>query len=314
MKYQNMLNAITNKILNDKFPYTNWIIIGDNSSGKSDLLKLVVKKDIEAMYFIDVVNRYFVVSDTNLSKDNIQGMVSAKEVVERRIEENVFNLTDSFGDNEHIWRLYPLYEKKLKTFINNFLNIEFVIKRTQLEKGFGEGAPTVFIDGVEMNISSGYQAIIRIFSEVIFYCDILEGRGTIVIDEIDEFLSPKYASNIMNFLSEQYEDIRFIVSTHSIDLVSNSIDCNIIVLEKNNYKILDGNDFSSLTDVGTLFEKVFINKTNKHSIEIDDELQRLFNLKILGSWTSQEESDFANINEQILTNVQKLIYKQIKEW
>lgn len=315
MKYQNMLNALTNKILNGKFPHTNWIVLGDNSSGKSDLLKLLVSTNIDSMYYIDAVNRYFVVSDTNLAKENIQGEItSGEKVVSRRIDENVFNLTDSFGDNEHIWRLYPLYEEKLKSFIKTFLNINFEIKRVQLEDGFGQSVPTVFIDEIEMSLSSGYQAILRIFSEVIFYCDVIDKRGAIVVDEIDEFLSPKYSSSILNFLSEQYEDIKFIVSSHSSDLVANSINCNIVVLANNSYKILDGNDFCSISDVGTLFEKIFANNISKQNDEIDDELQRLFNLKILGEWSENEEHDLIKIDEERLTNVQKLIYRQIKEW
>ena len=53
-------------------------------------------------------------------------------------------------------------------------------------------------------LSSGYQAIIRILLELLYYQDtVIQGHGVnhawIVVDELDEFLSPKYSALIMEF-------------------------------------------------------------------------------------------------------------------
>lgn len=44
--YNNMLMEIKNKIINENLKYNNSIIIGDNSSGKSELLKMYLNEFI----------------------------------------------------------------------------------------------------------------------------------------------------------------------------------------------------------------------------------------------------------------------------
>ena len=59
--YPDSIYAILNKIIQSELPYEHTIVIGDNSSGKSLLLNLLVKshKDSQSIYFIDAVNRIF---------------------------------------------------------------------------------------------------------------------------------------------------------------------------------------------------------------------------------------------------------------
>ena len=58
--YQSMINRLSGILSEDSLPYEDSIIIGDNSSGKSDILKVLVQSDeVEKYYFIDAVNRYF---------------------------------------------------------------------------------------------------------------------------------------------------------------------------------------------------------------------------------------------------------------
>lgn len=56
-----MINHIIDKIYKEELPYTDSIIIGENSSGKTLLLKLFIDKtkNDRAVYFIDAVNRVF---------------------------------------------------------------------------------------------------------------------------------------------------------------------------------------------------------------------------------------------------------------
>ncbi len=311
MQYLSMLNKISEHI--EKSERKNWIIVGDNSSGKSELLRKIVNKMKPDVYYIDSVNRYFNVSNINLSKDIVDYRISNTEIVNTRVDNKFYNLLDSFGENEHIERLYPLYQKRLRNLLKDFLGINLNIEREKLQDGFGYGEVKVKIDSQEIELSSGYQAIIRIFTELIFYNEHLMTSGLVVIDEIDEFLSPKYAARILNFLTKQFSDNYFVVSTHSSDLVANSNDCNIVTLEKNNFSILDGNDFTTLTDVNTLFSKLF-GSVQKDINTIDDQLQRLFDLKIIDSWTQKEEDELNEIGYDKLTPVQKLIYKQIQGW
>ena len=312
MKYVNMLNKISNLI--KKSRNKNWIIIGDNSSGKSELLKKIVSEWKESIYYIDAVNRYFNISEVNTSNISVDFGITSKEIVEKRINPERYNLKDSFGENEHIERLYPIYQLKLKTLVKEFLNIELSIESEELPSVFGKSDAKAKINGEEVELSNGYQALIRLFSEIIFYTEELKENGIIVIDEVDEFLSPKYSGQILNFLIEKFPNNYFIVSTHSSDLIANSYDCTIVALESSNFSVLDSNDFTSLTEVNMLFNKVLGYTEQPKQSDIDDTLQRFFDLKITSNWTEEEESEFNRIEFEKLTPTQKVIYKQIKEW
>lgn len=312
MKYVNMLNKIT-KIIQEAYD-KNYIVIGDNSIGKSELLKQVVVKTKLDNYYIDSVNRSFDVKSVNLSQDKANYKLNSNEIVSVRIKEDFFNLKDSFGKNDHIERLYSLYEKDLKVLLKDFLGIDFVIERGEFEYGFGEGEITTKIDGQKVELSSGYQAIVRIFSELILYNEYLNEKGIVIIDEIDEFLSPKNSSEILNYLIKQFPNNKFIVSTHSSDLIANSNNAVIIAMEKEDFSMLDSNDFTTLTEVNTLFEKIFKSKHKEKDDLLNGKLQRLLDLKIINSWSKEEETEFEKINFDKLTSTQKLIYKQIKEW
>ncbi len=68
------LNNISRKIVDRDLKYADTIIIGDNSSGKSLLLRMLVEKacDTDSVYFIDAANRGFDVTKvTNDIRDQI---------------------------------------------------------------------------------------------------------------------------------------------------------------------------------------------------------------------------------------------------
>ena len=103
---------------------------------------------------------------------------------------------------------------------------------------YGDGIVNAYINGEKMELSSGYQALIRIFAEILFYSEISEKEGTIIIDEIDEFLSPRNSAKILMYLTERFSQHRFIVSTHSGDLICHSKDCKMVILQENEFQVL----------------------------------------------------------------------------
>lgn len=56
--YQNTINEMVSIILEKKLPYGNTIIIGNNSSGKSELLKRLLQKSDFGHWFIDKIKNY----------------------------------------------------------------------------------------------------------------------------------------------------------------------------------------------------------------------------------------------------------------
>lgn len=256
MHYRNIIDNIKDSILSNKGSHSNWIIIGDNSSGKSELLKEIVETIKESRYYIDSVNRFFDTGNVSLKGEEVTSKITPERVVVERLKENKFNLNDSFGETEKIWDMYPLYEKRLTELIKKFLIIDFEIKRIKLSLG-GESNPKVFINGIENQLSNGYQAIVRLFAELLYFCEISVRTGTVIIDEIDELLSPSNASKLFEFITEEFMDQRFILSTHSSDLLASSKDYNLVVLQSDSYSVYDGNDFCSITDVDTLLLKTY---------------------------------------------------------
>ena len=58
--YQSMINRLSGILSKESLTYEDSVIIGDNSSGKSDILKVLIQSDeLEKYYFIDAVNSYF---------------------------------------------------------------------------------------------------------------------------------------------------------------------------------------------------------------------------------------------------------------
>lgn len=311
-----MLTEIKNKILNKELKHRNTIIVGDNSSGKSEILRQILIKQQNGYYFIDSVNRSFNYEKVSKSEDLFE---TYKSVVKYRLSENNFNLVDTFDLHstglDVIEKIYFNYNEELKAMLKSFLNIDFRIDII-VDEVLGK-KKVLNIDNNIEKLSTGYQAIIRLFLELIYFKHSLEKNITnpvVVIDEINEFLSTKNEERILPYLIKIFENMNFIVTTHSADVVASSIDCNIIVISGSNYECLDGNDFSSVTDVREIFEKIYElssdNKTN--SIEIT--LRNLLNCKISETWTEVEEKRLKDIDELVLTNSQKFILNQIKSW
>ena len=52
--YQNMIDRIVELVCSDMSVGKNYILIGDNASGKSEILRRIVEKKLgQAIYFID---------------------------------------------------------------------------------------------------------------------------------------------------------------------------------------------------------------------------------------------------------------------
>ena len=137
--------------------------------------------------------------------------------------------------------------------------------------------------------------------------------GMVVIDELDEFLSPGYARKIVPFLKEHFQQMEFVITTHSCDLVAGAKNANLIVLDDRDLEVLDVNDYQSVSEVQIIFDRIF----GTHNIqvpEIENVLRCLLNNKINGAWTSEDQIRLEHLQEEWLTPSQQLICRQIMEW
>lgn len=315
--YQNMIKNIADKIVNEKLTYNDTILIGDNSIGKSDLLRELLKRNQEdEMYYVDTVNRCFVVEKVEFERKK-KNMEYNRAILDTRLEERYFNLQDSFNVygtlTEGIEDLYPYYGEKVKQLLKEFLNIDFDV-RQDIEK-------FSVINGQKRRLSNGYQALIRIFFELQYYQDTVVEKGAkkrylFIIDEINECLTPNNACRLLTFIKIHYPKIDFVVTTQLVDVIVGTKDCNIIaILPNERYEIFDTNDFDSVVDANTLFIKSFpqtIRSSQKQ--EIDRELSRLFNNRISGELDSEDKDSLKRIKEMTLSKAQLVLLKQIEEW
>lgn len=290
------------------------LLLGENSCGKSLLLRLLVQKagKTDSIYFLDAVNRGF---DVGKVVRETKKPAYKRTIIDTRIQDDFFNLKDSFNCfgtmTERIEQIYYSYEEKLQDLFEKLTDERFRLIPGDV---FGE---VEFKEGRGL-LSSGYQAIVRILLELLYYQDkCVEEKGieraVVIIDELDEFLSPGYAYKIFPFLKEQFPKMDFIVTTHSGDLVAGAQNANLIVLDEKGYEVMDINDCQSISEVQIIFDRVFGGHMPQAS-ETENILRRLFNNKINQAWTEGDQRQLEELKRENLTASQQLIYKQILEW
>lgn len=315
--YQNMIKILADKIWNGQLTHKDTILIGDNSIGKSDLLQELIKRDQDGgIYFLDVVNRRFLVERVEFEKKK-KDIVYNKRILETRSDKKFFNQEDSFQifgtATDGIESLYPYYENKVKELFREFTDHNFTVKR--------DIDNYVLIDGKERRLSNGYQALIRIFFELEYYQDKVVKYGKkeqyfFIIDEVNECLTPNNSCRLLTFIRNHYQKMNFVVTTQSADVIAGTGDCNIIaILPDERYEILDTNDFDNMIDANNLFRKSFSNEKRKEWKQtLDRELARLFNNRISGELGREDQEILRRIKEEKLTKAQLVLLRQIEEW
>ncbi len=157
------INEITEKMVKKELPYIDNIVIGENSSGKSLLLKKFIERcqQTSNVYFIDAVNRGFDVKKVSKIKNKPEFDMA---VLKTRLGEAYFNLADSFSfhgtSTECAEMIYGNYEEDVQKLFYSLTSDKFsIVNGDPLgEVDFGNGKGL---------LSSGYQAIIRILLELL---------------------------------------------------------------------------------------------------------------------------------------------------
>ena len=123
-----MIMQVVQEIISKELRYEDSIVIGDNSSGKSELLRRLVLELIktEEVYFIDAVNRNFSVKDISRTRDI---PVYNDWILKTRLDSEHFNLQDSFNcygtRTETIEIIYTLFETKLQELFFKLVGKKF---------------------------------------------------------------------------------------------------------------------------------------------------------------------------------------------
>ena len=169
-------------------------------------------------------------------------------------------------------------------------------------------------------LSSGYQAVIRILLELLYFQKVNpvgtgNKRPVVIVDEIDEYLSPSNAINLYRCIKRNFSDMDLVLTTHSAEVIATASDSNILIMHDTNVEVLDANDFSTIDDAMNIFKDIFdISAKENGDTEYESLLRKLFNNRIAGIWGENEIAGYESISEDQLTTAQKLLYRQIGEW
>lgn len=308
------IDSIVDLLRGEQLTYVDTIVIGDNSSGKSLLLKQFSQrlKESKAVYFIDAVNRGFDVTKVTRIPEKPE---YRKTIIDTRLQDDFFNIKDSFNCygtlTERIEQIYAAYEIPVQQLFEELTEDTFQIQ-------YGNTLGEVDFKNNRGLLSSGYQAMIRLLLELSYFEEMcIQKNGFeeawVVIDELDEFLSPRYAAKIFPFLKKHFPKTRFLIATHSIDLVMTAENAHVIILDMKGYEVLDSNDYYTFSDVERIFRRLFGEVERGHT-DIETALRRLMNNKINQAWSDEDEVKLQELGNCQLSASQQLIYKQILEW
>ena len=118
--------------------------------------------------------------------------------------------------------------------------ISIDIKKVQFKARYTvTGLPTDYRSYEEM--SAGFQSTIALVSEIAYRCILLNKflgeeavhhtPGVVLIDEVDQYLHPRWQRHILNDLQNAFPNIQFIVTTHSPFIIQSVQNKNLIILD-----------------------------------------------------------------------------------
>lgn len=327
MNIEDISNLIVESIKNNTnfFNHIDLLIVGENTAGKSLLLKNIIKKlGVDKVYFIDDKNRSIPSNRTN-NNDGFERFTPS-EIVTHRIKINIFNRLDQFSDKDGSEIVLAELFNNNKKYIDLFkevLNINLSISKNtskNVNKNIDLDAiilnsdilESITVNGVNLeNISSGIQSKLRILMEVNFAYE--NGIKTIIIDEFNTNLDFKSSYMFFKQLKDKYADVRFIITSHSIYTVRGIDDIDVIKIYKkydditeNICEIFDGNDLDNLEIID---KKLFgySDVRNKKDILISNCLKNV----IINGTLSKEDKEFIYSDEE-LTLRQQIVCNYIK--
>lgn len=291
------------------FQYRDMIIIGENTSGKSMIIKQVIKNiNNERIYFIDVKNRTIPTKDY-LIKENFDD-IEIKDLLSYRVERDVFNKKDVFlSDKGSEVVLSELISNisKYKELFKRVLNIDLIKEKS--DDFVRDEIEEIQISNVNLReISSGIQSMLRILMEVNFANE--KKCEVILIDEFNINLDYETSSSFFIKLRENYPNLRFIITSHDIYTLQGIDNSDVLRVyktyesqENNLCEFFDSNDLDNLE----LIDRKLFNGVKKKKVKDDDIfLRNIFKLAILGKNISEENKEKI-IGLENLTLKQKII-------
>lgn len=321
---KNLIEILTND--KNYFKYKNILIVGENNSGKSKIIKDIIKglKDEDnfkgKLYFIDSPNRRILTERINFVDFS---KLKLDEIVDARIQDKNFNKRDIFTElygsevilNEIINHLDD-YSKLFKEVLDINLRIEksnYELNQNEVANHLNitddKDGTKIYLDNEELEIvSDARQSMIRMLIEVDFAFK--QGCKCILIDEFDMNLDYVNAGKFIEKLKDIYPNVRFIITAHSIYTILGANDIDVIKIVKsygnigeNECILFDGND---LDNIEIIDKKIFVRAFKENKVDIT--LSNMLKNCIL-----QKNVELNNLDINKLSVRQKVVYDFISE-
>ena len=304
------------------FWHKSIIVVGNNSTGKSKLLKELLDKVIENertdFYYIDSKNR--VVIDRLNENLSIQySSFDVGTIVRARCDSANFSKLDVFDER---------YSGGVVTFSELMSNLEkynelldyfmsWTLERGNLLKkeSFIGGCNTLLINGeidIE-SISSSEAAKIRLLMEI-DYANTKRCR-VVIIDEFDEYFDIENMLSFMRSLVDYYSGMRFVFVVHNFELLVRISDMDAVIY--NNEKTasaeilpLDCNDITQLGQIHKIRSRYIGEKDNTEQFlsECISELLKY------GVCSQKNKKQLVQLNRNLLKSKEKILYDYIEEY
>lgn len=263
LRLYDLINKLIESIKknNKFFQHKDIIIVGENNSGKSYVIKNILQELVENdVYFIDSNNRNIPVERKDI--DSIFDKLEIREILKSRLKSNNFNKEDVFlerGNNFVVLNELIVNKNKYKKLFKEVLDIDLMVEEEISEGSLIEQAESelrILINNEDLSvISDGYQAMLRILMEVNFAYE--KGIKNIVIDEFDMHLDHINPKEFISKLKNKYNEIRFILCCHSIYTILELNEFDVIKIIKryskdkleNTYLSFDSNDLNNIEEV-----------------------------------------------------------------
>lgn len=326
---RDIYEAISGDIQKRFREHYNMVVVGNNSTGKTSLIRCllntVIQQKNKDFYYIDSKNRTVFEPEEEGGYSLDLDSISAYEIILSRMHKEVIAKKDIFVDNlsgggfffTELVTKFVVYKNVLEQFMGWEINIESpeetstsiferALERNQRKK-------VVINNSYEIaSISSSEQAKMRIVMEVMIAKE--KNCKVVIIDEFDSHFDSEGMVSFLNQLVEKFNEMRFIVVIHNFEVLVNINDFdalifNILDTSETPYNFVDTNNISQIGDAYKAFNRFAGNKGKQERM-----LGECLTYVVKGEKIPTEIHDkIAKIDRKLLTNKEKILFDYIKE-
>lgn len=303
------------------FVHKSMVVVGNNSTGKSTLLKALLSKIInegsDKFYYIDAQNRVVINSSKTefsirYSEFDVRTILATRFRPDYFAKEDVFDTTYSGGvvTFSELMSDLNVYNKLFKNFMSCDLKRGSLLR----DDSFIEGNDTLFYkDDIDIgSISSSEAAKIRLIMEIHYANN--QGCKAVIIDEFDDHFDTENMISFMSKLKEYYSKLRFIFVIHNFEALVRLSGFDAIVY--NNEKTtpvevlsLDCNDITELGQVYKIRSR-YIGKKNSSEVFLSECISDLVKC---GKINEKNRKKILSTDREDLNAKERILYDYIME-